>query len=440
MSHPIVHTCKCEVDVVVGDSSEVILGWGWSLGFGGVGGGVGGEGSEGGIGQNGLCVYWDNDQGSVMVSWLVGVIPSSQDAEFFKGRSGTCWDTMDFGCGVMLCVQPIMSPAILVLGGVGFIGRNFVAYVVENNLADTVRVVDKVLPQTAYFSERSKKTFEKVEFMQGNLINPDSIEKCYTRADGEQFDYVFNFAGETKYSQTEELYIGTNEGMKEGDIRIPHYYREHVDKDMLHSTNILQSALVDQRSNFNRYHCPLTPHSLSRFPRFTSRKFTTSPSSAPRKPPSATSRSLLNSRRPRSTTATSTEDSKISPWTLVAKYKYKAEEELRKIKGLNLIVLRPALVYGPSAILGITPRLIMGRVYKQLNEEMKLLWNESLRINTVHVEDVCRATWHVANWFVENGKVGSGESFVFNLADKGDTSECWRCLFFGRLTEVMEGI
>ncbi|RUP45814.1 hypothetical protein BC936DRAFT_147699 [Jimgerdemannia flammicorona] len=65
----------------------------------------------------------------------------------------------------------------------------------------------------------------------------------------------------------------------------------------------------------------------------------------------------------------------------------------------------------------------MGRVYKQLNEEMKLLWNESLRINTVHVEDVCRATWHVANWFVENGKVGSGESFVFNLADKGDTNQ-----------------
>lgn len=29
----------------------------------------------------------------------------------------------------------------------------------------------------------------------------------------------------------------------------------------------------------------------------------------------------------------STEDSKISPWTLVAKYKYKAEEELKKMEG-----------------------------------------------------------------------------------------------------------
>lgn len=73
----------------------------------------------------------------------------------------------------------------------------------------------------------------------------------------------------------------------------------------------------------------------------------------------------------------------------------------------------------------------MGRVYKQLQEEMQLLWSESLRLNTVHVEDVSRATWHVANWFVENGKVGSGETFVFNLADKGDTSEyCLSDFFF----------
>jgi len=93
------------------------------------------------------------------------------------------------------------------------------------------------------------------------------------------------------------------------------------------------------------------------------------------------------------------------------------------MEGLNLVILRPAVVYGPGALFGITPRLIIGRVYKQLDEEMQFLWSESLRINTVHVEDVSRATWHVANWFVENGKVGSGETFVFNLADNGDTNQ-----------------
>lgn len=62
--------------------------------------------------------------------------------------------------------------SVLVLGGVGFIGRHFVHYLVENNLAQHIRVVDKALPQTAYLSEAHKATFDKVEFQQANLINP----------------------------------------------------------------------------------------------------------------------------------------------------------------------------------------------------------------------------------------------------------------------------
>ena len=64
------------------------------------------------------------------------------------------------------------SSSILILGGVGFIGRHFVHYVVQNNLAQYICVVDKVLPQTAYLSEAHEASFKKVEFRQGNLINP----------------------------------------------------------------------------------------------------------------------------------------------------------------------------------------------------------------------------------------------------------------------------
>lgn len=55
----------------------------------------------------------------------------------------------------------------------------------------------------------------------------------------------------------------------------------------------------------------------------------------------------------------------------------------------------------------------MGAVYKHLNEEMKLLWTKELRINTVHVEDVSRALWHL----LVKGKAGE----VYNLSDSGDT-------------------
>ncbi|KAJ1562868.1 hypothetical protein HK096_010735, partial [Nowakowskiella sp. JEL0078] len=100
-----------------------------------------------------------------------------------------------------------MGPRVLVLGGIGFLGRNFVAFLIENDLADFVRVADKVLPATAYFSERIKKVFEdsRVDFKQANLANQASAQRIFTLESGE-FDYVFNCAAETKFGQSEEVY------------------------------------------------------------------------------------------------------------------------------------------------------------------------------------------------------------------------------------------
>jgi len=75
----------------------------------------------------------------------------------------------------------------------------------------------------------------------------------------------------------------------------------------------------------------------------------------------------------------SDESSKIKPWTLVAKSKLKAEEELKNIAGygcpfffffhsfilfshiahltccsLNYVIVRPAIVYGTGDVLGIS--------------------------------------------------------------------------------------
>lgn len=67
---------------------------------------------------------------------------------------------------------------VLVLGGVGFIGRNFVAYLIKNDLVASVRVVDKVLPATAYLDAGHKEIFSnpKVEFKQANLVNAGSLQ------------------------------------------------------------------------------------------------------------------------------------------------------------------------------------------------------------------------------------------------------------------------
>ncbi|KAF8944996.1 hypothetical protein BGZ46_006142, partial [Entomortierella lignicola] len=53
---------------------------------------------------------------------------------------------------------------------------------------------------------------------------------------------------------------------------------------------------------------------------------------------------------------------------------------------------------------------------------MEFLWTEDLRINTVHVQDVVRAVWHTANWYVSSDNPKQGSPVIFNLADENDTS------------------
>lgn len=71
----------------------------------------------------------------------------------------------------------------------------------------------------------------------------------------------------------------------------------------------------------------------------------------------------------------STEDSKIAPWTLIAKYRLMAEEAVKAVNGyvcvrlirvasdgmtlttqlrLPVVTLRPAIVYGPGDLTGLS--------------------------------------------------------------------------------------
>ncbi|KAI7896811.1 uncharacterized protein EV154DRAFT_434258 [Mucor mucedo] len=252
---------------------------------------------------------------------------------------------------------------VLVLGGVGFIGRHFVNYLTQNNLVASIRVADKMLPQTAYFTDTFKTAFSKVEFKQSNLINAASIAACFERDDGKEFDYVFNFAAETKYSQ------------------VPEIYQERI-------FNLSVNCATEAAKRHIKLFVEIS-----------------------------TAEVYDSSQDP------STETSKINPWTVIGKHKYKAEEALKKIDGLNLLIIRPALVYGPAALLGLTPRLIIGRVYAHLKEEMKYLWSKDLKINTVHVEDVIRACWYLTEWYIDNNIAATGKVPVFNLADKQETDQ-----------------
>jgi len=86
------------------------------------------------------------------------------------------------------------------------------------------------------------------------------------------------------------------------------------------------------------------------------------------------------------------------------------------------VILRPAIVYGPGDTGGIAPRLIVGVVYKHLGEKQKNLWGPKLVLNTVHVDDLCRAIMHV------HAKADDGA--VFNVVDKNSTTQ-------GKVNEIL---
>ncbi|XP_033099689.1 dTDP-D-glucose 4,6-dehydratase-like isoform X2 [Anneissia japonica] len=250
---------------------------------------------------------------------------------------------------------------VLILGGCGFIGRHFAHFLVSNDLAE-VRVADKVPPQIAWFNDFHKEVFTQVEFVSCNLINAGSTAKAFETDDGSEFDAVINLAAETKYGQTDEIY-------KEGILNLSLNCAREAAK---RSIKIYIEVSTGQVYNSDK--------------------------------------------------KASNEDSKASPWTGIAKYKLMVEEELRSIEGLNYMIVRPAIVYGIADKIGLTPRLIIGAVYKQLQEKMKLLWSKDLKMNTVYVHDVCRGLWHL----VEKGEVGE----VYNLVDKSDTTQ-------GTITDVV---
>lgn len=260
------------------------------------------------------------------------------------------------------------KPAVLIIGGLGYIGRFLALHIHKNNLASEVRIVDKVLPQLAWLAPEFEEACSKDKFMQADASKEQSLPRIFDRSNGKQWDYVFNCGGETRYSQEDEVY-------KVRSLALSVAVGKEAAKRGVKCFVELSTGMVYK------------------------------PDSQPSK-----------------------EGDKLKPWSKIAVFKLQAEEQLANIEGLNLVIARLAHVYGPYASQNIGTQLSMARVYQHLQEEMKWLWTKELRVNTVHIFDASKALFDIANWYDAKGKpnwdeASMGKIPVFNIVDQGKTCQ-----------------
>lgn len=60
------------------------------------------------------------------------------------------------------------KPAVLIIGGLGYIGRFLALHIHTNDLASEVRLVDKVLPQLAWLAPEFSEACSQNKFMQAD--------------------------------------------------------------------------------------------------------------------------------------------------------------------------------------------------------------------------------------------------------------------------------
>lgn len=211
--------------------------------------------------------------------------------------------------------------------------------------------------------------------MQADASREQSLDRIFTLPSGRQFDYVFNCGGETRYSQDTSVYALRSTALT---TTLATYI-----------TNMKPSPVLVEFGDGMVY-----------------------------KPPSS---STISS-------GGCSETAQLKPWLKIAKAKLQAEEALEKLakeKGLNYVCLRLAHAYGEYDVGFLARGLCLARVYQGLGRELKWLWTKDLRINTVHVLDVCTAAWKAAEWCTTHPTTPQSNltDRAFNIVDDGDTSQ-----------------
>ncbi|KNZ46405.1 hypothetical protein VP01_72g9 [Puccinia sorghi] len=95
------------------------------------------------------------------------------------------------------------------------------------------------------------------------------------------------------------------------------------------------------------------------------------------------------------------------PFSMRSKWVHEGVRAMAALPDLNIVVARPALLYGPYAVDGYAPRLLIGEIYKYIGERMEHLWSADLRLHTIHTHDFAAGLWALAGWMSKLGRAAA---------------------------------
>ncbi|KAJ1853870.1 hypothetical protein GGH12_004655 [Coemansia sp. RSA 1822] len=254
-------------------------------------------------------------------------------------------------------------PSVLVVGSANFYGRAVMQELCarrdQSSDTWTIRGVDKVLPELALFPQSVQQLYTTFDYRMGNLRSAEFLEQAFGDT---QWDYVINIA-EYKFGQTAGVY---EQDVRHVSLEVARLAAKHKARSLVH---VSTAHVFKPNSSAN------TPHG---------------------------------------------EDDAMEATNELAACHVQTEQDIQACEGRPpLVILRPALCYGPGDRQHVVPMLISAQISRATNQPMPILWDKDLRVSTVHVSDVARACVQSAQWIAQQGPKSH---FVFNLADPGDTT------------------
>ncbi|KIP09250.1 hypothetical protein PHLGIDRAFT_116504 [Phlebiopsis gigantea 11061_1 CR5-6] len=269
------------------------------------------------------------------------------------------------------------KPSAIIFGGLNTCSRALAALLVPiegEPLVSHLRIVDKfsVSPPTTYIGSEFPKVLEKpnVEYLQVNLTVPSKVAPCFEPPAGQEaYSIVFDLTGELQWDRSDEV-----------QIKFTFSTARHI---ALEAAKHGVRAYVRLQLPF--YECKEK--------------------------------------------GTHDEKEDVKPDGVRGFWWHETLRMLASIPDLNLVIVRPGMVYGPYVDYGVVIRFMaVAATYGYIKQPMKGLWGPGKHpTNTVHVDDVVGAMWAVAQWMGQIGRKEAnsiaGEEIVYKAEKNKTTTE-----------------